>query len=99
MEGVCDNNLTLGQHSIEVYMGGCASVDAKPVVDVISGGFDVSSRLYVEEIIKDNQIDQCKQTILMRFCNNICRNAVYSNSHLGLENCKKFIFLSVPTHS
>lgn len=75
-------------------MGGCASVDAIPVVDVISGGFDVSSRLYVEEIIKDHQIDQCKQSILMRFCNNICRNAVYSNSHLGLENCENLFFIS-----
>ena len=59
VEGICDNELPAGTYSIEVYTGQCDWVHSEPT-NFISGGFNSPSRLIIEEVRRDHQVNACK---------------------------------------
>ncbi|XP_067933043.1 uncharacterized protein [Watersipora subatra] len=56
LEGICDNELESGQHSIEIYMGKCYWNKTEPTNFVVNS-HSCPSRLHIEEVRKEKKID------------------------------------------
>lgn len=55
VEGICENALSAGSHTIEINVGGCA--EHRATAKIISGGFNTSSKLQIEEVRLDKALD------------------------------------------
>jgi len=56
VEGICDNTLSKGTHSLKIYIGRCIDSYSQPT-RTVTGGFNSPSRLHIEEVRRDHAVD------------------------------------------
>jgi len=56
VEGICDNILPKGKHTVRIYVGRCIDSFSQPT-RTITGGFNSPSRLHIEEVRRGLAVD------------------------------------------
>jgi len=56
VEGICDNVLPKGTHTIRIFVGRCIDSFIQPT-KIVTGGFNFSSRLHIEEVRRGLVVD------------------------------------------
>jgi len=64
VEGICDNSLLAGNHTIGIYIGRCIDSYSQPT-RTVTGGFNSPSRLHIEEVRRDHAVDGGDSELLL----------------------------------